>query len=124
MTKTLKRTEHAEQCVVIEWATYNTTRWPQLRTLYAIPNGGKRERSVAAKLQAEGVKPGVSDLCLPVSRNGKHGLYIEMKVKPNKPTEEQLCWLADLDSFGYRAVVCYSADEAIAEITQYLGDAK
>ena len=117
---TLKRTEHAEQCAVIKWAAYSTGRYPELRTLFAIPNGGQRHLVVAAKLKAEGLKPGVPDLFLPVARNGKHGLFIELKVKPNKPSEAQLCWLADLDQLGYDAVVCYSADDAISEIENYL----
>ena len=54
-----------------------------LHWLYAIPNGGDRNRVVAANMKAEGVKRGVADLCMPVARRGYHSFYIEMKRPGN-----------------------------------------
>ena len=70
-------TEEQEQRLLLAWAA--RTGRPELRLLHAIPNGGKRLKSEAARLQAMGVKPGVPDLCLPVPRGKYHGLYIELK---------------------------------------------
>lgn len=117
-----KRTEHGEQAAVIQWAGYAQNTMPELRLLYAIPNGGLRDKRTAAILAAEGVKAGVPDLCLPVPRGLYHGLYVEMKVKPNKPSDEQWGWMSDLEQMGYSAIVCYSADEAILKITKYLAE--
>lgn len=119
-TPPVKVSEHGEQCAVIEWAAMQQGRWPQLRWLHAIPNGGHRGGATGARLKREGVKPGVPDLFLPVPRNGYCGLYIEMKVKPNKPTLAQAEWIDAMNEFGYSAWICYSADEAIAAITDYM----
>src|SRR5690349_23481389 len=43
-------------------------------------------------LVAEGLKKGVPDICLAAPKGVYHGLYIEMKVRPNKASEEQLKW--------------------------------
>jgi hypothetical protein len=48
------------------------------------------------------------------------GLWIEMKVGKNKPTQEQEWWFEKLQENGYRVKVCYSAGEAIDEILDYL----
>lgn len=63
-------------------------RWMQVRhplawkLAYHVPNGGHRVKAVAAKLKAQGVKAGVSDICLPMARGGWFGLYIEFKATP------------------------------------------
>lgn len=75
----LKRGEDTEQMGVIDWANWNLQRFPELKMLYHVPNGGKRNPAEAARFKAMGVKAGVPDLCLPVPMNGYAGLYIEMK---------------------------------------------
>lgn len=74
-----KRSEATEQERVINWATFYAKDFPELALLHHIPNGGSRNQLEAANLKRQGVKAGVPDLCLPVPRNGKHGLYVEMK---------------------------------------------
>jgi hypothetical protein len=88
--------------------------------LIAIPNGGRRGEVEAAILKAEGVKAGVSDLFLAVPMNGFHGLWIEMKIKPNKVTESQIAWITRMAGVGYAAIVCWSCDEARLAILDYL----
>ena len=62
--------EHVEQVRLFAWAKYACSTLPKLSLLYAIPNGGARHKAVAAKLRAEGVKPGVPDIsCLSRSRS-------------------------------------------------------
>nr|DAL99451.1 MAG TPA: Nuclease [Caudoviricetes sp.] len=106
--------EADEQRTVVEWCALK--RIP----VYHIPNGGSRNKAEAARLKAQGVKAGVPDLCIPVSRGGYHSLYIEMKYGKNKPTEKQLEWIALLRREGMAAYVCYGADNAIACIERYL----
>lgn len=121
MTATVIPTEHQEQCALFEWAAWMETVWPELSLMHAIPNGGKRDIRTAAMLKAEGVKPGVPDVCLPVPRGGKHGLYIEMKRrKGGSVSAEQLKWLDSLMRKGYECHVCRGCEEARAVILDYL----
>lgn len=89
-------------------------------TIFHPANGGKRNASEAAHLKRLGVKAGVPDLVIPVARGGYHGLFIEMKVKPNKPTENQKQWIELLNNNGYLAVVCYGFEEAKKVIDEYM----
>jgi hypothetical protein len=125
----IKRSEHDEQVALFQMAALHEARIPELRCLFAIPNGGHRHKAVAAKLKAEGVKAGVPDVCLPVPGDWSfydgyksHALYIEMKVGKNKPTEKQTAWIKELRTANNRVEVCYSADEAWKVITDYLGE--
>jgi hypothetical protein len=72
--------EHATQVALFQWASLNTGKYPELEDLFAIPNGGKRDKRTAAKMRAEGVKAGMPDICLPHARGGYHAYYIELKV--------------------------------------------
>ena len=114
-------TEHQEQCALFEWQAWMAKRIPELHLMHAIPNGGKRDIRTAAMLKAEGVKPGVPDIFLPVSRGGKHGLYIELKRrKGGTVSKAQEAWIRALTHQGYVCTVCYGAEEAKNEILAYL----
>lgn len=113
--------EHDEQKALMEWAARHVGRCPELALLFAVPNGGKRDPVTAVRLRDEGVKPGVPDLCLPVARQGWHGLFIELKYGRNKPTEYQEAWLEQLTEQGYLAVAAWGWQEAADVIREYLG---
>lgn len=117
--------EDAEQRIIFQWAAMETAAHPELGLLYAIPNGGKRAIKTAIALKAQGVKSGVPDMCLPVSRGGYHGLYIELKrQKGGTVSETQKSWITALAGQGYKAVVCRGAEDAIGTIKNYLGGRK
>ncbi|MDR0620314.1 MAG: VRR-NUC domain-containing protein [Deltaproteobacteria bacterium] len=89
---------------------------------YAVPNGGWRNKVVAVKLKAQGVRPGVPDMVIPVPRGGYHGLYIELKrAKGGQVSAYQKDWIENLREHGYRAEVCAGADAAMAVVVDYLG---
>lgn len=113
--------EHQHQCALISWwkIAHKTFGLPEF-ALLAIPNGGHRHIAVAAKMKAEGVRRGILDLCLPVSRHGYHALWIEMKAGKNKPTPEQIEFIKWQEEEGYKCVVCYDWMDARAEIEGYL----
>lgn len=112
--------EAAEQELIIDWAKRTECTWPEIALLHHIPNGGQRNKAVAAKLKAEGVKAGVPDLCLPVPRGRYHGMYIELKAQGGRPTQEQKAWIAALTEQGYAAQICVGFEEAKETIEQYL----
>jgi len=118
--------EHSHQVALFDWADRAKGKHPELSMMFAIPNGGQRHPAVAKKLKAEGVKRGVPDVCLPVSRHGFHGLYIELK-RPKEPgkqagkaTKPQIQWMQDLNDAGYLAVLCVGWDAAKTTIIGYL----
>jgi hypothetical protein len=114
--------ESKEQSALFEWAILMERRVPELRKLFHIPNGGLRNKLIAVRMTAEGVRRGVPDMCLPVARQGFHGLYIELKRRKGGRLEpEQEDWIRFLAEQGYKAVVCYGFDNARAVIEDYLG---
>lgn len=113
--------EEVEQTCLFRWAAYSLGAHPELRLLHAIPNGGKRSKSEAARMKAAGVKAGVPDMFLPVARGGSHGLYIELKrIKGGRVSEEQLAWMEELTREGYTCAVCHGWEEARKVIQTYL----
>lgn len=114
-------TESVEQQCLFRWADFQSGKYPELELMYHIPNEGKRSRSTGARMKAEGLKPGVPDICLPVPRSGYHGLYIELKrLRGNCTTKNQDEWIAKLENQGYRAEVCRGWEEASRIILEYL----
>lgn len=111
-----KRSEYTEQCAVIDYC--DVCKIP----IFAIPNGGSRNAIEAAHLKRSGVKAGVPDLFIPLAKSGRFGLFVELKYGKNKQTEKQKEWQERLLLNGYMSVVCYSADEAIKLINDYIHD--
>lgn len=119
-------TEDSEQAALFCWAgdQIASGRFPALRLMHAIANGGKRDIRTAVRLKATGVKAGVSDIFLPVARHGRHGLYIEMKKSKlnggGKVSTEQAEWGAAVMAEGYGFCVCYGWQEAASVLELYL----
>lgn len=118
--RNMKRGEDTEQIKVIRWAAGAECRYPELRWLYHIPNGGTRDSAEAIKLKNMGVKRGVSDLCLPFPHGRYHGLYIELKYGKNRLTKEQSQFLCDMCDSKHCVAVCYDAQTAIELIGKYI----
>lgn len=115
-------TEEQEQITLFEWAELQSGKYPELKLLYHVPNGGSRNKAEAARLRAAGVKAGVPDLCLPVPRGGYHGLYIELKrQRGGRKGDLQEEWLTALEVQGYFCALCCGWELAAKTIMQYLG---
>lgn len=111
--------EHRIQCACVRWFRY---QYPCLRhNLIAVPNGGRRDKVTGARLKAEGVLEGVSDLIL-LKRTAEYGaLLIEMKTAQGRQSESQKNWQQNISRDGYRYVVCRSLDDFMREVDSYLG---
>jgi len=120
------KSEHQEQVEVNKYCTRNNI------LMFAIPNGGHRHKKTASDLKAEGVKAGVPDMFIAVPNKYYAGLFIELKrraksLKSGKKSfagisisDSQDEWIDKLNNQGYRAIVCYGADEAIETIDEYM----
>jgi len=115
-----KPSEHKIQSALFKWASLSTPAKPELRLLFAIPNGGNRDPITGALMKREGARAGVPDVMLPVARGKWHGLFIEMKKPGGRTSIEQRGWIAELQREGYAVCVCYSLQEAIDVIDDYI----
>lgn len=104
----------------VRWFYY---RYPD-KIIYAIPNGGYRNKFEASIMKEEGILRGMLDLCIPVARCGYHGLYIEMKYGKNILSSDQKEIIAKLKSEGYKCEVCYTLDEFINVVNSYINGIK
>lgn len=96
--------EHAEQAMFVQWFR---AQYPGV-LLFAIPNGEYRNKVTAMRLKAEGLTPGIPDICIPAWR-----VYVEMKrVKGGTVSKEQRDVLAYLEGCGYKVAVCKGFDAA------------
>lgn len=108
------------QQAAVKWFRY---QYPKLRKLlFAVPNGGARDRVTGAILKAEGVVAGVSDLLLLVPRGGYHGLCIEMKTRTGRQSKSQKEWQQEVEAQGYRYVVCRSEIDFRNAVKVYFHD--
>lgn len=111
--------EHEIQCACVRWFAL---KFPYLSgRLFAVPNGGRRDKATAAKLKAEGVVAGVADLILLKSSDNYYALLIEMKTARGRQSESQKKWeKAVCAGDEYKYVVCRSVDDFMREVTCYL----
>ena len=65
--------EEIEQTCLFRWAALESGAHPELALLHAIPNGGKRSKSEAARMKAAGVKPGLPAFYFPLPGKGVNG---------------------------------------------------
>lgn len=50
----VKRSEDTEQMQVVQWSQYSQARFPELKWLHHVPNGGGRKKTEAVKLKQMG----------------------------------------------------------------------
>jgi len=113
-------TEHAIQVEVFRAVQILHHLHPEARLMFAIPNGGHRNKVVAAKLKAEGVKPGVPDIFLPVPRANYHGMWIEMKTEKGRLSPSQKSYREGLIEQGYHYHLGRAAGDTFLQIKNYL----
>lgn len=123
-------TEHAIQVALFAWAALPETKiiYPDLEVMFAIPNGGLRDKITAARLKAEGVKAGVCDIFLPVpiidNKTLYHGLFLELKKKGEYPKKIQYEFRDKMQKYGYAATWSDNYESAKQIISSYLATRK
>jgi len=76
---------------------------PQL--YYHVPNERKATMAQMARLKAQGVLSGVSDVVLPLRSGEFSGIYCELKKAGGSPSKEQKQFLNSVAKEGYLAIV-------------------
>ena len=117
--------EHDLQVHVFDVLRFNEAAFPKLKWAYAVPNGNFRSWEIGKQLKLEGVKRGVSDICLPFSGTINNvlycGAYVEMKAGDNKLTPEQEEFQAFITTEGYAPGRFWHYDPALDFIEEYCG---
>lgn len=116
----MTESEDQAQRNVFDWARWQKGKYPQLKTMYHAANEGKRSVRAGAELKRQGMKPGVSDICLPYASGKYNNLYVELKVGNNKASDNQLKFIDTINGIGGKAVIAYGSEAAISVITAYL----
>jgi hypothetical protein len=116
----MRHIESKIQIAAVRWFDY---QYPALsKLLFAVPNGGTRNKREAGIMKAEGVRAGVADLILLTPRGGCGALCIEIKTETGRQSPEQKEWQKQAENAGNKYVVCRSVDEFIKTINNYLGN--
>lgn len=117
------RKRHIESDIQKNCITWFRLQYPKLaKLLFAIPNGGSRNRTEAAIMKGEGVTAGVSDLILLFPTPKHHALCIEMKTPTGKQQDSQKQWQKTVEAVGYKYAVCRSFEDFRDLIWGYFGE--
>lgn len=113
-----RHTESNEQIAAMDWLR---AQHPNI-ALHTLHIGNERKASYYAGyiMKRMGVLKGASDLFMAWPNGGYHGLFIEVKSKIGKPSAEQKAFLQRMKDVGYKAAICYGADEVINTMKQYI----
>jgi hypothetical protein len=104
---TRRQPEYELQCTVAE---HLRLRSPVSVYWCAIPNGGLRNKAVAAQLKRSGVRAGAPDL-LVIVRGTAYG--VELKAKGGKPSPAQIDTHVEWQMAGGAYQVCTGLDETL-----------
>lgn len=123
----LSGSEDAHCIALMQWAALSGIK--ELKWLTHIPNGGARDKREGAKFKAMGVKRGIPDYILPLPVQTSFGeawagLWLEIKVGKNYPTDDQVAWHQYLNGVGYKCYVCYGWEEARDKLLAYINSYK
>lgn len=138
LKKPKRKISHPEDDLQIKVAEYINSQYPDILWCHP-PNGGYRNVWEAIRFNKMGVLKGLSDVIIFEEKTRKreeyidefggkelieetvyNGLAIELKIKPNKPTTEQVDFQQKLSKRGWLCKICYDFESAKQEIDDYL----
>lgn len=114
-----RHTESNEQIAAMDWLR---AQHPEV-SLHTFHIGNERKSSyyMGYIMKRMGTLKGASDLFMAWPVEPYHGLFIEVKSKTGRPTPEQKAFIERVRLVGYKAEICYGAEEVISTIIEYLG---
>jgi hypothetical protein len=112
--------EEQHQEAFFQWCEVKGRQNSEFLEFFHVANGGHRFAHTGAKMKRQGVKRGVPDVMLLIPKDRYHGLIIEFKAWPNKPTVHQKKWLKRFSDRGYLTALCYTWEDAAKVAERYL----
>lgn len=125
----LNPSEHTEAKDFMRMVRMHEARYPALKWLHHVANGGWRKKAVAAKLKAEGVRAGVHDYCWPFRAPRPEGetppfysgLYIELKSLTGDASKDQRAFGEFAEAQGFKVVYARGWAAAWKAVCDYAG---
>ena len=102
----------------------NCVKWFRLQyadlalLLFAVPNGGARNRIEAGIMKGEGVTAGVADMLFLLPNKYHHAL----KTPKGKQQDSQKRFQRKVEAFGYRYEIVRSLEEFIKLMRNYIAE--
>lgn len=121
-TPSRKKVKHEEADIQTEFFAQVGLVFPKLpeKLLFAVPNGGSRNKIEAANLKRQGVRRGVADVILLIPKKGYASLCLEFKTKAGIQSDEQKEFQRQAELCKSKYVIVRSVMQAIEEMWQYL----
>lgn len=120
-TKSIRYNQHLEDDIQEAFFRAARIAYPKLRKLlFAVPNGGKRDKKEAIRFQRQGVVPGVSDIICLVPNEKYSYLCLETKTETNSQSDHQIEFELQANKAGGLYKVFRSAAEGIEILKEYL----
>jgi hypothetical protein len=111
----------SESDIQRQFISWLRTDYPDIAPfVFHIPNGGHRTLYYNKFLKEMGLRAGVSDLFVAIPTNNYHGAWIELKSKKGRISPVQEEFLEDMSNKCYFTSVCYSLEEAVITLKNYL----
>lgn len=112
---------HEESAIQKNCVTWFRLQYPRLRLLlFAVPNGGARNKREAGIMKGEGVTAGVADMILLKPSSGYSSLCVEFKTPKGRQEPSQKEWQTAAEGVGNKYVIVRSFEDFRHEIEAYL----
>lgn len=116
----MRHIESEIQKTCVKWFTL---QFPDLRpVLFAVGNGGARNRIEAAIMKGEGVTAGVADVLFLYPNGTHHGMCIEFKTPSGRQSDSQKMFARNVEKHGYKYIIVRSVEQFIDEMKSYIYD--
>lgn len=122
-SKARKKPRHEESQIQQSCVRWFRMQFPDIALLlFAVPNGGARNKREAGILKGEGVTAGVADIILLKPSGGFASLCVEFKTedKGSNQRDTQKRWQEVAETAGNKYVICRSFDDFYREVRSYL----
>lgn len=108
---------HQESDIQISCVKWFKIQYPRY-IIFAVPNGGTRNKKEMIWMLREGILPGAADLCICGDR-GKI-LFVEMKTKTGKQNPNQKAFEQKVKELGFEYMVCRSLEDFIKTVREWV----
>lgn len=99
---------------------YFNSKFGERAILHCCSLAGQGDMARRTKALLMGYWYGFPDYVVFIPKGAYYGLIIEFKIKPRKPSENQIETLRNLENNGYYTYVCYDIDDGIRILEWYM----